>query len=116
MNYNEIKRNYSWTLKKYPQTNELIYCNDQFSNYVIGKVTIEKFKKSGCKWCKTESKREDVTSAYYFNAIDAVPFFRNLGGHERVICGYCVRGYVPLIIESISPDGKNKTKRTFKLF
>lgn len=114
MNYEKFCETYAETLKKYPETREL-YFND-FYGFLIGKVTTEKYEKRGKEWFLVSMRREDVTPAYYFNTVDAVSFFRNLGGYERVKRGYCVRGCVPLEITSISPDRKEKTVRKFKLF
>ena len=74
------------------------------------------YVKRGNRWFCDFNETRDTTPAFYFNTIDAIPFFRGLGGYERVTCGYCVRGYVPLEITSISPDRKEKTVRKFKLF
>lgn len=114
MNYSEFKKTYAWTLKNYSSAHEL-FCDD-FDGAHIGKVVTEKYEKRGGKWFLLSSERDDVTPVYYFNTVDAVPFFRGLGGLERVTCGYCVRGYVPLEIASISPDRMSKTVRKFKLF
>lgn len=114
MTYSEFRKTYSWTLKNYPGTSELY--RDNFYGYLIGKVTIEKYEKRGKRWILVSTAREDVTPAYYFNTVDAVTWFRGAGGYERVSCGYCVRGYVPLEIASISPDRQEKTVRKFKLF
>lgn len=114
MTYQEFRKMYAWTLKNYPGTYELF--NSDFHNFMIGKVTTEKHEKRGGKWTLISTEKDDVTPAYYFNSVDAVPFFRHLGGRESVSCGYCVRGYVPLLISSISPDRTQKTVRKFVLF
>ena len=114
MNYNEFRKTYNWTLKHYSGTHELY--NSDFYGLLLGHVTIRKYEKRGTRWYLVSESREDVTPAYYFNTVDAIPFFKALGGSERVSCGYCVRGYVPLEISSISPDKTMKTVREFKLF
>lgn len=114
MNYSEFRKTYAWTLKNYSGTHEL-FCGDFYGAH-IGKVVTEKYEKRGGKWHLLTSERDDVTPAFYFNTVDAIPFFRGLGGSERVYCGYCVRGYVPLEITSISPDRAQKTVRKFQLF
>ena len=114
MNYQEFRKAYSWTLKKYPGTFEL-FCGD-FESFKIGSVKETIYTKSGRGWKKVTEYTKDVTPAYYFNTVDAVPFFRNLGGRETVEVGYCVRGYVPLKVSSISPDRDKKIVREFKLF
>jgi hypothetical protein len=47
------------------------------------------------------------------NSIDATPFFKNLGGIERV--EYCNTRYgrIPCKIISISPDRQERTIRTY---
>ena len=114
MNYQDFRKTYSWTLKHYPGTYELF--TGDFKNDYIGKLTIKQYEKTGKRWALVDESREDITPYFYFNCVDAIPFFRNLGGYEKVYCGYCVRGYVPLEIVSISPDKQHKTVRTFQLF
>ena len=114
MNYFDFRKTYAWTLKQYPGTRELY--QDNFCFAVIGKVKTERFEKRGKKWEIVSTETEKCTPYYYFNTVDAIPFFRRLGGNERISCGYCVRGYVPLQIVSTSPDKLSKTVRTFKLF
>lgn len=114
MNYSEFKNKYAWTLKNYSGTYELY--RDDFYGYLIGKCDIVHYVKRGNRWFCDFNETRDTTPAFYFNTIDAIPFFRGLGGYERVTCGYCVRGYVPIEITSISPDRKEKTVRKFKLF
>ena len=87
MNFKEFRKQYAWTLKKYPGTMELYYGN--FDVSLIGTVTTENYEKRGNKWFLVSTERNDVSPAYYFNTVDAVPFFRNLGGYEKVTCGYC---------------------------
>ena len=114
MTYQEFREKYTWTLRNYNGTHELF--NSDFYGALIGKVTKSKYEKNGAKWRLISEEREDVTPAYYFNTVDAVPWFRNAGGHERVSCGYCVRGYVPLEVASISPDKEQKVVFKFSLF
>ena len=114
MNYNDFRKTYAWTLKNYHGTHELY--NTDFYGAIIGKCTTTRFEKRGNAWREIAKETESVSPAFYFNTVDAIPFFRNCGGRERVSCGYCVRGYVPLAIDSISPDGTAKTRRVFKLF
>ena len=114
MTYKEFKEKYAWTLKTYSGTHEL-YFND-FDGFKIGSCVTERYEKSGKNWTLVSVSSKDVSPAYYFNTVDAIPFFKSLGGREIVSCGYCVRGYVPLVITSISPDKTMKTVRKFKLF
>lgn len=114
MNYQEFRKTYAWTLKRYQGTHELFF--DDFYGKIIGKCKITKYENVNGKWRKISENVEDVTPAFYFNTIDSVPFFRNWGGIERVSCGHCVRGYVPMKISSTDPWNSAKTVREFKLF
>ena len=114
MTYSEFRKTYAWMIKAYPGTSEIY--RDNFTSDMIGKCTTEKYVKSGNSWKKVSESKKDVTGYNYCNCIDAIPFFRNLGGYERAECRYTVRGYIPVVISSISPDRKEKTVRNFKLF
>lgn len=110
MPYIEFRKKFRRTLKRYPGM-ECTY-NPQYAY----EVTTTKYYKVGSKWHeKTEEKTvETVPGNYYMNMIDAIPFFRNLGGSERVQMGYTLAGYIPTQLSSISPDGKEKILRKFK--
>jgi hypothetical protein len=111
--YKDFRTTYAWALRTYPGTANLPYDPD----LMLGKVTTKTYHKSGSRWVlDSERHAEDLTVRSYFNCIDAIPFFRALGGSERVTMGYCVMGYVPLKISSISPDRTTKHVREFKLF
>ena len=47
--------------------------------------------------------------------ISSIPFFRDLGGSERVTKGYTVAGYIPVELSSISPNRETKIVRSFKV-
>lgn len=72
---------------------------------------------SGKSWRKTDEETETITAEQYCNIVDAVPFFRNLGGKEIVSKGYTYYGYIPIQITSISPDrdAKHVYQFSFKL-
>lgn len=110
MPYIEFRKKFHRTLKRYPGM-ECTY-NPHYAYEVI----TTKYYKIGSKWHeKTEEKTvETVPGNYYMNMIDAIPFFRNLGGSERVQMGYTLAGYIPTQLSSISPDGKEKILRKFK--
>ena len=114
MNYSEFRKTYAWMIKAYPETSEIY--RENFSGSLIGKCITEQYEKSGKTWKKISENRKDVSPEYYSNVIDAIPFFRNLGGFERVECAYTVRGYLPVKVISISPDKEKKTVRIFKFF
>lgn len=108
--YTEFRKKFHHTLKRYPG----IECT--YNPHYAYEVTTTKYYKIGGKWHeKTEEKTvETVPGNYYMNMIDAIPFFRNLGGSERVQMGYTLAGYIPTQLSSISPDGKEKVIRKFK--
>lgn len=110
MPYIEFCKKFHHTLKRYPG----MECT--YNPHYAYEVTTTKYYKIGSKWHeKTEEKTvETVPGNYYMNMIDAIPFFRNLGGSERVQMGYTLAGYIPTQLSSISPDGKEKVLRKFK--
>lgn len=110
MPYIEFRKKFHSTLKRYPG----MECT--YNPHYAYQVTTTKYYKIGNKWHeKTEEKTvETVPGNYYMNMIDAIPFFRNLGGSERVQMGYTLAGYIPTQLSSISPDGKEKVLRKFK--
>ena len=78
-------------------------------------MLFEKFEKRGTKWKIVSWEIEDILPENYVYTIDATPFFRNLGGHERITCSYTPYGYMPTKVSSISPDRTQKVVRTFTL-
>jgi hypothetical protein len=110
MPYIEFCKKFHRTLKRYPG----MEC--AYNPHYAYEVTTTKYYKVGSKWHeKTDEKTvETVPGNYYINMIDAIPFFRNLGGSERVQMGYTLAGYIPTQLSSISPDGKEKVLRKFK--
>ena len=113
MNYTEFQKTYKWMLKKYPETSNIY--NPDLSE-VIGEIEIKNYTKSGSRWIETGSKKEKVTREYYCNVVDAIPFFRNLGGKETVQSSYTYNGYLPVFISSLNPSRDEKTTRYFKFY
>jgi len=110
MTYNEFKNTYKWMLKKFPSISSI------FGYEIKATCIIENYTKIGSKWSLTETKTDNnISNEYYYNVIDAIPFFRNLGGYEGIEKKYTKYGYIPYKINSISPDKKQKTVRTFIL-
>ena len=59
---------------------------------------------------------EEVISPKKFELIiSSIPFFRDLGGSERVTKGYTIAGYIPVELSSISPSRETKIVRSFKV-
>lgn len=72
-----------------------------------------KFQKVGNSWILTDEKKKTINEEYYNNIVDAVPFFRSLGGYEKVSKNYTCFGKVVTSIISISPMKDQKTERKF---
>ena len=72
---------------------------------------------SGKSWKKNpvESNESIINSENFKNIISSIPFFRNLGGSERVTKGYTIAGYIPVELSSISPSRETKIIRSFKV-
>lgn len=113
MTYQEIKNTYRWTMKHYPGAESMT--TPHRLDETIGTVATTRYAKQGSRWVETSAETEDLTPRFYLNSIDAVPFFRGLGGKERVTCGYTYRGYMPIEVLSTSPDGQQRIRREFNI-
>ena len=82
-------------------------------------LTTERYERtiSGKSWKKNpvESNKSIINSENFKNIISSIPFFRNLGGFERVTKGYTIAGYIPVELSSISPHKETKIVRKFKV-
>ena len=78
------------------------------------KMVEKRYYKEGKSWKLAEVTEENINKEYYLNIVNSVKFFRNLGGFERLTKGYTYVGYVPVELNSISPDKKEKVVRTFE--
>ena len=82
-------------------------------------LTTERYEKttSGKSWKKNpvESNESIINLENFKNIISSIPFFRNLGGSERVTKGYTIAGYIPIELSSISPNKETKIVRRFKI-
>ena len=82
-------------------------------------LTTERYERtsSGKSWKKNPVEtNEEVISAKKFELIiSSIPFFRDLGGSERVTKGYTIAGYIPVELSSISPSRETKIVRSFKV-
>ena len=107
MTYSEFKKSYRVTLKHYPATSALF----EVENVGVCRITTE--SKNGKSWKASDVKTEEMNFEYYFNTLEAIPFFRNLGGRERVTNAQTQYGYIPVKLTSISPDGNTRTIREF---
>lgn len=116
--YSEFKSTYSWAVKKYPEVTNLFddgVLEDGFSKRYRITLTKENYTKNGSRWTKENSNTGDCSVIEYMNALDAVPFFKNLGGSERVSTAYTFAGVLPVEITSISPDKEQKTVRKYTI-
>lgn len=77
---------------------------DANESVVMKHITRYVKTESGKSWRKTEEEKEWITAEQYCNIVDAVPFFRGIGGKEIVSKGYTYYGYIPVRITSISPS------------
>ena len=87
-------------------------------NYKITLIT-KKYERtsSGKSWKKNpvETNEEVISPKKFELIISSIPFFRDLGGSERVTKGYTVAGYIPVELSSISPSRETKIVRSFKV-
>lgn len=98
MSYADFKRKYPFATKNYPDTTSLPFNSDKF----IGSMTKTKQVKKGGRWIDTEEKTKSITTQFYMNTLEAIPFFRNMGS-ETVYKAYTTMGYIPYKIISTSP-------------
>lgn len=104
--FKELKETYSWSFKKYPDVSSVI----GYKNIGFEQTT---YTKQGSKWVEGEKESNNVDWEFYLNTIDAVPFFKNMGGKEKLDVKYTKVGKVPFQVTSINPDGTEKIVRTF---
>ena len=87
-------------------------------NYKIILLT-KKYEKtsSGKSWKNNpvETNEEVISPKKFELIISSIPFFRDLGGSERVTKGYTVAGYIPVELSNISPSRETKIVRSFKV-
>lgn len=104
--FKELKETYSWSFKNYPDVSSVI----GYHNIGYEQTT---YTKKGSKWVEGEKESNNVDWEFYLNTIDAVPFFKNMGGKEKLDVKYTKVGKVPFQVTSINPDGTEKIVRTF---
>ena len=72
---------------------------------------------SGKSWkSKPETvENETISADFYKNYVDSVPFFNNFGygASCRAYKGYCMAGYIPVKVVTISPQQEKKIVTTF---
>lgn len=96
--------------------NKYYYGNLNSVNIEMKKETFIKTT-SGRSWkSKPETtETETITADFYKNYIESVPFFNNFGygASCRAYKGYCVAGYIPLKVVTVSPNQEKKIVATF---
>ena len=78
------------------------------------KMVEKRYYKAGKQWKLSEVVEENISKEIYLNFINSCKFFRNLGGYERLTNGYTYSGYIPVQLNSISPDKQEKIVRSFE--
>ena len=106
MTYDEMKKEYKFTLKNYPSVSTVF----ETKNIVC---TTTREMKNGSRWTVENTTTETIDSKYYFNCLESIPFFKALGGKEKAIKSYTKFGYIPVRLISTSPDGTERTIREF---
>ena len=106
MTYDEMKREYKFTLKNYPAVSNLFEAKN-----IICTTTRE--IKNGSRWTSENATTEKISGEYYFNCLESIPFFRSLNGKEKVVRAYTKFGSVPVRLVSTSPDGSIRVIREF---
>lgn len=111
MLYSELAKTYRKLFKKYPNISSL----QDFGGKILEEKTT--YAKRGTRWVEVKKEEKEVPATYVFNVFDAVQFFKDLGGYEKVSCGYTKFGYLPDELLSISPNRmeKNSKKILFHL-
>ena len=91
---------------------------EELKQYRITLIT-KKYEKtsSGKSWKKNpvETNEEVISPKKFELIISSIPFFKDLGGSERVTKGYTIAGYIPVELSSISPSRETKIVRSFKV-
>jgi hypothetical protein len=110
VSYDEFRKDYKWSLKKYPNI-------DKFYDYyddVCGTVTETHYTKVGTQWKKTDSNTESFTGENYMKYIESVPFFRRGGQHETVKTCYTTIGNIPCEISAVMLDRRERIVWSFR--
>lgn len=102
-----ISKNLQKAFKKYPNISSL----QDFGGKILEEKTT--YAKRGTRWVEVKKEEKEVSATYVFNVFDAVQFFKDLGGYEKVSCGYTKAGYLPDELLSISPNRTEKTVRKY---
>ena len=106
MMYSTFCKTYPFISKNYPATSYIYDTSETFG------MIETRYTKRGSRWIITEEKPlTNISAEQYCNIFDAVPFFRRLGGWEKVDTKYTRFGKIPFRVYSISPDRKTRVIR-----
>lgn len=106
MTYAEFKKTYAYALKHFPDVSSI-----ELDAPVTATVT--KQEKINGRWVTSAEKVENFTGKNYLSTVEAIPFFKNLGGSEKVSKAYTKYGLIPIEIVSTSPDKSERIIRKF---
>ena len=113
MTYKEYREKYKRAIKAYPEITGLWRDTEDEKEITY---TCINYEKRGSRWIETERTTEKINYIFYTNVVDpnAIAFFRNLGGYEKITKSYTRAGFLPVEVSSISPDRTQKTVRSFR--
>lgn len=106
MTYEEFKKTYSYALKHFPGVSSI-----KLDAPVA--VSVERQEKISGRWVTSTKKAENFTGENYLNTVESIPFFKKLGGTEKVSKAYTKYGLIPVEIVSTSPDKSERVIRKF---
>jgi hypothetical protein len=113
MLYSEYKKIYKWLVKKYPDVVSMFTDSENPEKIILLKTTHQ--EKTGTTWKTTTTEETKIDFIHYSNIVNAIPFFKNLGGTETVTRSYTKYGLIPIKIISTSPGREQRTIREFKV-
>ena len=113
MTHEEFQKEYRYSKRMWP---DVCMINSGDMSEKIATVETTYYDKVGSRWKQTDGYTEDVSREWYMNCIEAVPFFRNMGGSERITKSYTPYGLIPVRISSCSPNRMRKVVREFRFF
>ena len=87
--------------------------NVNFIEGIKATMTKKDYVKKGTKWDLVSTEIEEVTEDQYNRIFNSIDFFKNLGGIERITKNYTILGYIPVKLNSISPNKTTKIIREF---
>lgn len=113
MTYSEYRDTYKQLIRRYPDVTALY--NEEEPKSIVMIEEIFTRSSNGTQWKLQEEKTSNISFVNYSNIVDpnAVRFFKNLGGYERIITNYTRYGLIPIENISINPARDYKHVRRF---